>query len=892
MGVSAENPERPWTNSEVWMAVRSGDLLERADSLRLFADLLEAVQTTRRGRLVLVRGEAGVGKTAVARQFCEDQPPGGRVLWGACEALFTPRALGPLVDVARDTGGELGELVERGGSPHEVVAALVREVSDSRPTVVVLEDLHWADEATLDVVRLLGRRIEGVPALVLATYRDDELGDARPLRIVLGELARTPGIERIDLRRLSHEAVAELAEPYGVDVEALYRTTGGNAFFVSEVLASGTTEIPSTVRDAVLARAAPLSRSARTLLDALTVAPPGSELSVLEAIAGNAVESLDECIGSGMVVPAARGVAFRHELARLVIEQSMTPDRTRALHARALLSMADSHDHARLAHHAEAAGDADAVLRFAPEAARRAAVLGAHRESAAQYARALRFADALAGDERAELLERRSYECMLTDQIDESVDALRTAIALRRELGDVRAEGRGLHQLANVLWCPGHVAEAGEAARQAAAVLEAVEPGPELAMAYCRLAQLRKDAEDLDDAVKWGTRARELSEALNEPEIGILALNNIGTTRLVSGDTEGREQLGRSLVLATEAGLDEEVTRAITHLVWTALRWRAYPVANEHLERGLRYASDRGLELWRGYLLAYRARIELDLGRWEEAVETAALVLREPRRSRIPQLVALTVVGRVRARRGDPEIWPPLDEALALAERGEELQAIEPVAAARAEAAWLDGNPDGVARATASALGLARLRRAPWVVSELALWRRRAGIVDEMPDSETTGPYSLELAGEYSRAASRWREVGCPYEAALALAGSDDDPSLRQALDELRALEAQPAAAIVAHKLRARGARNLPRGPRAQTRANPAGLTARELEVLALVRDGLRNAEIASRLFVSEKTVDHHVSAILRKLGARSRGEASAKAARLELTVARSADAD
>jgi DNA-binding CsgD family transcriptional regulator/tetratricopeptide (TPR) repeat protein len=636
----------------------------------------------------------------------------------------------------------------------------------------------------------------------------------------------------------------------------------------------------------VLARSARLSASARTLLEALAIASPAPELGVLDAIAGDAMESLDECISSGMVVPAAGGVAFRHDLARLVVEESIAPNRRRALHSRALLAMAGSHDHARLAHHAEAAGDGGAVLRLAPEAALRASALGAHRESAAQYERALRFADTAAPEQRAELLELRSYECVLTDQIDESLDALRTAIALRRELGDVRAEGQGLHQLSNVLWCPGRVAEAAEAARQAVTVLQSVAPGPELAMAYGRLAQLCMDAEDVGGAVAWGTRARELSEALEETGMAINALNTIGTARFMNGETEGKEQLERSLALASEAGLGDDVSRAIMHLVWIARRWRSYPLAHEHLEWGLQYTSDRGLELWRGYLLGYRAQIELDLGRWQAAVETAELVLREPRRSRIPRIVALTVVGRVRARRGDPEIWPPLHEALALAERGEELQAIEPVAAARAEAAWLEGDRDGVDRATAATLELARLRRAPWVVAELAAWRSRVGIVDQLADGETAGPYLLELAGEYSAAAARWRELGCHYEAALALGGSDDDAALRRALDELRALHARPAAAaIVVHKLRARGARGLPRGPRSQTRANPAGLTARELEVLALLTERLRNADIARRLVVSEKTVDHHVSAILRKLDVRTRGEASAKAARLGLTA-------
>ena len=281
-----------------------------------------------------------------------------------------------------------------------MLSALAREASKGSPTVLVLEDLHWADEATLDVLRLLGRRVDEFRALVVGTYRDDELAVAHPLRVVLGELARTRGVARLDIARLSPRAVAALADPYEVDADELYRSTGGNPFFVSEVLAAGTKEIPSTVRDAVLARFAGLSPIARTLLEALAVASPAAKVGVLEAIAGDAIECLEECIGAGLVDPATGGVAFRHELARLVIDESMAPNRRVALHARALQAMGHSADPARLAHHAEAAGDTGAVLRFAPEAARRASALGAHRESAAQYARALRFADALAPDAR------------------------------------------------------------------------------------------------------------------------------------------------------------------------------------------------------------------------------------------------------------------------------------------------------------------------------------------------------------------------------------------------------------------------------------------------------------------------------------------------------------
>lgn len=863
----------------------SPELLERSEQLAVLDDSLATVLSERQGRLVLLRGEAGVGKTTVVRRFCEERRARGRILWGACEALFTPRALGPFVDVAQLVGGELEDLLERGGRPHEVLSALAREASKVSPTVLVLEDLHWADEATLDVLRLLGRRVDEFCALVVGTYRDDELAAAHPLRVVLGELARTRGVARVDIARLSPGAVAELAEPYEVDAGELYRSTGGNPFFVSEVLAAGTKEIPSTVRDAVLACAAPLSPAARTLLEALAVASPTATIGVLEAIAGDAIDCLEECIGAGLVDTATGGAAFRHELARLVIDESMALNRRVALHARALQAMGDSADPARLAHHAEAAGDARAVLRFAPEAARRASALGAHRESAAQYARALRFAEGLALEARAELLEHRAYECMLTDQTDEAVKALRDALALRDGLDDVPGKAEGLQLLSNVLWCPGLVAEANHAAREAVTLLEDLDPGPELAMAYGRLAQLCNDAEDVAGAVSWGTRALNLAEALDETQIAIHALNTIGTARFMGGSPEGREQLERSLALARAAGLEEHVGRAMIHLVSVARRQRDYALAYEYLEPALQYTSERGLELWRGYLLGYRAQMELDLGRWPEAVDTAALVLREPRRSRIPQIVALTVVGRVRARRGDPDVWSPLDEALSLAERGEELQASEPVAVARAEAAWLDGDRDGVDRATAAALALARLRRSRSLVAELAAWRSRAGIVDQLAIGETAGPYALEIA-DGSRAAAQWQELGCRYEATLALGTAGDEASLREALDELQALGSPPAAAIVARRLRERGARGLPRGARAKTRANPASLTARELEVLALVADGLRNAEIAQRLFVSAKTVDHHVSAILRKLGAPTRGAAVAQAARLGLTTA------
>lgn len=861
----------------------ASELLQRFEQLSVLAERLAAVRESSHGRLVLVAGEAGVGKTVLVRRFCAEPGRAARILWGACDPLFTPRPLGPLLDVAQTSGGELEELVERGARPHELAKAIMRELGTRAPTILVLEDVHWADEATLDVMRLLARRVETVPTLVIVTYRDDELDRAGPLRIVLGELATSEAVDRMKLAPLSAPAVAQLAESSGVDADELYRKTAGNPFFVTEILAAGEDEIPHTIRDAVLARAARLTPAARALLEAVAVAPPQAELWLLEVLATDALDHLEECLRSGMLTSEPGGVAFRHELARLAVEESLPPNRSIALHRKALAALATppagAPDLVRLAHHAEAANDAEAVLRFAPAAGARAASLGAHREAAAHYARTLRFADRLPTEARAELLERRSHECYLTDQSDEAIEALESALRCHRELGDRRKEGDSLRSLSDILWCPGRTAEAEQAGREAVAVLKRLPPGRELAMAYSNLSQLRMNVEDAEETVAWGTRAIELAQRLDDVEIMVHTLNTIGTMALLSGAPEGRRKLEQSLELAEQAGLEEHVGRAFLNLGKANLRNRSYALTDPLLDAGLAYCTEHGLDLFRLYLLAYRARSELDRGRWAEAVESAELVLREPRTSTLPRTLALVVLALVRARRGDPGYWPLLDEALGLAEGTGEPQRIAPVAAARAEVSWLEGEHDAVANATGTALALRG--QDPWFSGELAYWRWRAGIEEEVPP-EAAEPYALQLAGDWERAAEVWTEIGCPYEAALALADGDE-AALRRGLAELQRLGAVPASSLVAQRLRERGVRGVPRGPRPSTQSNPANLTEREVEVLALVAEGLANAQIAERLFISSKTVDHHVSAILRKLSVRTRGQAGAEAVRLGL---------
>ena len=574
-----------------------------------------------RGRLVFIAGEAGVGKTALIQHFRDERCNGARVLSGACDALHTPRPLGPLVDVAAATGGRLQYVVERGDKPHAVFAALLEELASRKPGVAVLEDLHWADEATLDVLSLLGRRAESSRALVIVTYRDDELDRGHPLRLVLGEVGAASGVRRLQLPGLTVEAVRELAAPHGVDAEDLHRRTGGNPFFVTEVLAAGGSGMPATVLDAVLARAARLSPAASALLDAVAIVPPRTEIDLLDAMTGRRIDDLDECLASGMLRFDRDAVVFRHELARLAIEESISPHRRTGLHRAALRALrepdAGSPDLARLAHHAEAAGDAEAVLEFAPQAAARAASLGAHREAAAQYARALRCADGLSSTERGDLLERRAHECYVTDQLDDAIEALGLAVECHRAVGDRLAEGRSLRERSELMWCPGRIGPAEEAGSQAVVVLEELPPGRELGLAYGSVAFLCMQADDAEDARAWAGRALELGERLDDAQIVVRALGVLGAVDLMAGTSDGMEKLERCLRMAEQAGLDDEMATTYLELCRVGLRRRDYAILDRFMEPALAHCSERDLSLWGIHLLAYKARAHLDAGRWD-----------------------------------------------------------------------------------------------------------------------------------------------------------------------------------------------------------------------------------------------------------------------------------
>ena len=864
-------------------AEATGGLLERDDALAALHGALSEVRAGS-GRFVLVAGEAGIGKTALVRVFADSAGRSARILTGACDPLFTPSPLSPFADVAAHVGGELEEAVRSGLGVRAVFEALQAEL-DRGSSILVLEDLHWADEATLDVIRLLARRVESIPALVVATYRDDAFDRTHPLRIVLGELATTTSVESVRLGALSVESVARLADSYDLDPAELHRTTSGNPFYVREVLDAGGHVIPETVRSAVLARTSGLSREANAVVEAVSIAPPRLGAPMLEQICGNAADSVDECVATGVLVAEGDAVAFRHELARLAIEDGLTPTRRADLHRRTLAALAASPpgelDPARLAHHAEAAGDADAVLRYAPAAAEQAFEVGAFREAAAQYARALRFANERPADERAALLEGRSRACYLADDQVEAIAVIGEAISLRKTAGEPLPRARALSELTSYLLCRGLYSEAEAAVAEAELdVTDEPDAGTTASVLHSRALLIWDN--DVEVAIKLAREAEGIAVRTGDLETAAEARVTIGSLEFPRDPALGRRLLEAAASDCRARGLKQQAARALNNLGAIGAARHDHELANEFLPAALEYCVAHNLDLWRINVLALLAGSELDQSRWTEAAESATQLLRDPRESPWPQLEALRVLALVRARRGDPGTRDALAAGAGVAISPEETGALVAFAAACAEVAWLESRPEEVAGVTDAELEAATRRDAPDDVARLTYWRTLAG-ADADAAQTRSEPYALGAAGAWASAASEWERRGCPYEAAVALAQTEDEGNLRRALEIGQGLGARPLATLAAQRLRRLGVRDVPRGPRASTRENVAQLTARELEVLALVSDGLRNADIAGRLVVSRRTVDHHVSSILRKLDSRTRSEAVAEARRLAL---------
>jgi ATP/maltotriose-dependent transcriptional regulator MalT len=830
------------------------------------------------GSLVLAGGPSGIGKTSLVRAFVDELAATVPVLWGACDPLATPRPLGPLHDMADDLAPAARAAVEGDAASHEVGAALVDDLG-RRPAVVVVDDLHWADQATLDVLRFVLRRIARTRALLVGTFRDDEVGAAHPLRALLGDAAASGDAVALTVPALSVEAVAALAGDRPIDAAALHRATGGNAFYVREALDHDGASVPASVRDAVLARASGLDDAARDVLDLMAVAPGGIPDRAL-VVLGIGLPALRALDATGLVQRGPRGVEYRHEICRLAVADAIPPGGAVSLHARVLdaLEAIGLTDPAVLAHHALGAGDEPRLIRHARAAGSAAARAGAHTQAAAFFETALhcRVPDAA---ERAELLELLSAELYLTDRLDEAIAAGEQAIALRERARDPRGVGADHHALSIYEW---YNANRPVAERHVCAAVDVLEPAAELVglgHAYATQAYFALHAGDLAEARARLDRAHAAARRAGDGRLDARVEIIEAVTAVMCGDVTARERI-LALIARDWDHFDEAYSSGYSSLAYFDVEQRRLADAGAVLEVSLPLTVERDVPICMVWQRGVRGRMALLSGDWNAAVDDAATVL-DGRSAPLARTWPHLVRGLVALRRGDDGADADLEAAFALAVRYGEPLRLLPAYAALAERAWLTGDDDERVDAAAEALPrLAATDGAQWSAGDLAVWLARLGRDVDGAALGLPEPHRLLLSGAALDAAAAWEALGTPYERALALVDADGHETTFAALEVLDRLGADAVAARCRRTLRAAGVAP-PTRRRAATRANPAGLTARQVEVLRLLDAGLTNAELAQRLFISAKTVDHHVTAILGKLGISSRHEAGAAARRL-----------
>ena len=840
-------------------------LLEREDDLaaleRVVRDGAAGV-----GRLVLVGGEAGIGKTSLIRALRGRVTDEVGFVVGSCEPLSVPVPLAPLRELADGTGGRLA-----GGDPLTLAGELVDVLTRRAPVVAVVEDAHWADPSTLDVLRLVAHRLEDQHLAVIVTYRDDEVAANPELERLLGDLATSPIAQRLRLQPLSEAGVRELADPAGLDATRLSRITGGNPFLVVETIAAGEHRWggAASIRDATLARASRLGPDARAVVDAATVIGMRVDPGLLEQVAPGSGDAVAEALARGVLVADGAALGFRHELIREAIEASIPPPRRTELHGRVVAALATGTgelDHARLAHHAELAGMPHDACRYAILAAQDAARVGAVGVMGLQTRRALRLGDELEPAERFELLLQSSRAAnFASTRLEDAVEPADEAIALAVRIGDRVMEGRALIVLAWALWSLDRVIEARDAAERAVMLLERTSDVPALARAHATHIRIQATAFDPQVAIDDGPRAFGLASGPGLEETRLDVEISVALARGHRGDPGALDPLSDACRAAREAGLTIQTVRAYVNLVLVAVILRRHALVDATAREALVLFENYQTTIPGNAIESFRARSLLDRGRWAEALQVVA---RRDRDYAAEKVGVLGTEGVIAIRRGDRDGARSIEEAWKCLSGVPESSRHGTLRVQSIESAWLRGERTDALRHIAAGLASPVAGQFARTAGEVALWSSRYGVVAE-PPARIPEPVALELAGDWRAAIDAWRELEAPYEAALAALPGDD----RAARTALATLQGLGATATIRAFTRARGELRgrLLRGPRRSTLANAAGLTKRQQEVLEQLATGATNAAIAGALHLSERTVDHHVAAILSKLGAANR---------------------
>ncbi|WP_170971075.1 helix-turn-helix transcriptional regulator [Ilyomonas limi] len=747
--------------------------------------------------------------------------------------------------------------------------------------LIVFEDIHWADEGTLDFIKFFVRRIDQLPCLFILTYRDNEIYSNHPLRNVLGQLP-PDSFTKLMVTPLSKQAVVEMATEKGYNGEDVYSISGGNPFYVNEILASYSPGVPDNIKDSILSVYERQREGTKNAWQIWSVMPEGLEVDRVAKI--KLSWDINHCFAIGVIIVQNDIVVFKHELYRRTIEESLSPLKRIELNKMILeLFLEDFEEKGeieRILHYAKNAGEKKLVVKYAPLVARKAALTGAHKEASKLFRTAIEYFQGGDTNQLAELYEAYAYECYLSNGIKEAIHFTEKVLNLREEKADIEKTGDSLRFLSRLWWFDGDRKNVENFAQRAIDLLKDQPASPTKAMAFSNMSQLKMLSDEPAECILWGEKAIEMAKELDNEEILSHALNNMGAVQMVipSSRQKGVAMLQQSLEMAVKNSYHEHAARAYTNLANGSVKIKNYVFAEKVLEEGIRYCEERHLDTWTAYMLSWKARLELDKGNWTEAWNMADNLLKNEAQPAIIKITALIVLAKIIMRRGKDALTL-LQEAKTMAFETMELQRVIPAMVALLEYEWLTGKTiiekDDIEQTSVF------MQRAgiDSEKAEFLFWMRKAGRHYVSPE-EIAEEYDISSAAKALKAAAFWEKRGCPYEQLLFLfEGKDDDK--RKSITMAQDLGATAAYEKLKQEMRNSGIKNIPRGIRASTRSNAALLTGREMDILQLLKEELHNKEIAAQLYISAKTVDHHISSILFKLDADSRSKAVTEAVRL-----------
>ncbi|HKH62371.1 MAG TPA: AAA family ATPase [Flavitalea sp.] len=831
------------------------------------------------GHCVFISGEAGIGKTALVREFCRQQRNDCTIYHGACDALFTPRMLAPLYDIIWQVKSNLlpssHTISDRSGLFANFFQALSNKQGMS---LIVFEDIHWADEATFDFIKFFGRRIAQLRCLFILTYRDDEVNSRHPLRNVLADIS-SDVFSRIQLMPLSREAVHTLANAKGFDAENVYNISGGNPFYVNEILASYSPGIPENIKDSILAVYERQEEGTKNAWQLFSVVPEGLDIECFSIIKAGWDEGMDHCFALNVIIIKNEKIVFKHELYRRTIEASLSPFKRIALNKKILevllKTFQDDGLVEKIVHYAKNADQNHLVVEYAPIAAAQAASVGSHIEASKLYLTAIEYAQGADPDKLVDLYEAYAHECYLTNQFENAISYQEKAWAVWQDKDERKQLGNSLRLLSRFHAMAGNGEEAEKCGDQAIEIFRSTPSSKAKAMAFSNKSQLQMFSEDISECVEWGKKAIAMAQEINDQETLCHALANIGSAqcRVQLSREEGKKLLIESLGIGLRNSFHEHAARAYSNLIYNSLELKDYNASKHFLQEGIIYCEESGLDSFISYKLALKSRMLLETGDWKGAATIAENLLQNVSQPEAVRIDCNVILAKIKLRKGEPDSLSLLQDAKNSGFKMKEHRRIIPVVIALLEYEWLFSREVIASDELKYCIEIVQKIDSIFLNNSFVFWLRKAR------NLQVRLPEVLQ-ADKIRKAASYWEEVGCPYEKALALAEGAEDLKL-EALLIFQQLGADAVAERTKMEMRAAGIKRIPRGLRQSTKTNPAQLTNREIDVLHLLQKGIPNRQIAGTLFISPKTAEHHISNILFKLDVNSRLKAVDEAIRL-----------